>query len=205
MKGLATGVRRASDSAYAVLDAATAQIVLSLLWLVASVPLLTAPAATVALFTIVGRRKDGVEEPLLRAYLDALRYELRHSSLPGVGWAVVGLVLAGDLVIAGQMDEGRRVTLVLLGSLIVLYLWVSALALPIYARARMRWRDACRGAVTLAAARPFPAAVPVLLVAAAPLVVWILPLLIMIVPAVLAWWTIELVDRAQSGAHIDRR
>jgi uncharacterized membrane protein YesL len=194
MSGLALGARRIRDGAYTLLDLITVQILLSLLWLVASVGVITIPAATVALITVIRRRRAGDDPPPVREFGRVFLRELRRSLLAGLVWAVVGAVLVIDLLVAGQMNDGRRIVLVLLGSLLLIYLWASVNVVPAYARIGGGWRPALRAAIVATVARPLPAVLSILLLAAAVLAVWILPPLIMIIPAVLSRMIIDLVD-----------
>lgn len=195
MTGLSAGARRVREGAYTLLDGATVQVLLSVFWLVASLPVITLPAATVALFVLVARRRAGTEGPLLRGFLAVFQTELRRSTLPGLLWMIIGAVLAVDFMIAGQMDAGRRPLLVLLGSLTLLYLWVSTSALPVYASEGSGWRQALRRTVALVAARPLPAAAPVLVTGLIGVTCWILPPVIMVAPAALAWMITVLAER----------
>ncbi len=190
----AVGARRFRDGAYTLLDLITVQILLSLLWLVASIGVITIPAATVALVTVARQRRSGDELPPVREFCRALLRELRRSLVTGVVWVVIGAVLLVDLLIAGRMADGRQVVLVLLGSLLLIYLWASVTVVPVYVRIGGGWRPALRATIVATVARPIPAVLSILLLGLAALTVWILPPLIMIVPAVLARLIIELAD-----------
>jgi uncharacterized membrane protein YesL len=203
MSGPAVAARRVRDGAYTLLDVVTVQILLSLLWLVASVGVITMPAATVALLVVIRRRRTGDDPPPVRDFCRTFLRELRRSLLAGLIWVAVGLVLVVDLLIVGRMADGRQLVLVLLGSLLLLYLWASVNVAPVYARIGGGWRAALRGAIVASAARPVPAVLAILLLGAAALTVWILPPLIMIVPAVLARMIIELAD-GRRPARIDQ-
>ena len=74
------------------------QLLLSLLWLVSCLPVVTAPVATAALFEVIRCRPDS----LPRAFLTALREYLPHSLLVGYGWAAVGGVLLADLLVLSR-------------------------------------------------------------------------------------------------------
>ena len=77
---------------YRVLEIGTNVFLLNLLWLVASLPLLTAYPATAALFGVVRawvRQEDpGVIAPFVRHF----RENLRQSLLLGVAWTCLGVV-----------------------------------------------------------------------------------------------------------------
>lgn len=86
---------------------------MNVLWLLTSLTLLGAPAATAALHRVAAQRADGDESAVLPRYLDALRHLALPATIVGAVLAALWVLLAVDVVIATLMV--RPVGVVVLG------------------------------------------------------------------------------------------
>ncbi|HEY8472946.1 MAG TPA: DUF624 domain-containing protein [Natronosporangium sp.] len=173
------------------------QLTLSLLWLVGCLPLVTAPAATAALFEVVRQRRRGEDPALGRAFLAAGRHYLRSSLLVGYGWAAVGLVLAGDLVIVARLGlpAGDALQVALL-VLLLLYAMGSAALFPVLVSYQARPFQLLRTAVVVALLFPVRTGLALASLAAAVVACWAVPLAIVLAPGLAA----TAILRAYGGA-----
>ena len=127
--------RSYSSAAHRPLEAVGGLLGLNLVWLVCCLPLVTAPAATAAMFGVVRHwRLDGPDCAFLRFYIESLRHGLRRASFIGIGWSIVG----GYLVAAVSYSGGLPASLVfparlLLGLLLLLLLAVTVWLGPLQA------------------------------------------------------------------------
>ncbi len=102
------GAGRTVEAPLYRLLAATIELTwLATLWLVASLPVITAPAATVALFRLArSRSRDRVGA---RQFVAALRAGFGRSTMIGGLWLVAGVVVAGDLSALSAAPDPVRV------------------------------------------------------------------------------------------------
>jgi uncharacterized membrane protein YesL len=163
------------------------QLALSLLWLVGCLPLVTAPAATAALFEVVRQRRRGDEPAIGASFLAAFRQYLRTSMVVGYGWAALGAVLAGDLVIVDRMGlpagDALRVALL---ALLVLYALGSVALFPVLVSYQARPFSLMRTAVLVAVLFPGRALLGLAALAAAAMAVWAVPLAVIVAPGLAA-------------------
>lgn len=159
------------------------QLALSLLWLVGCLPLVTAPAATAALFEVVRQRRRGDEPAIGRAYLAAFRQYLRTSLLVGYGWAALGAVLVGDLLIADRMGQpaGDLLQVALL-ALLLIYALGSVALFPVLVSYQAGPISLMRTAVLVALLAPGRSLLALAAVTAAVTAVWAVPLAIVVAP-----------------------
>jgi uncharacterized membrane protein YesL len=159
------------------------QLALSVLWLVGCLPLVTAPAATAALFEVARQRGRGDEPAIGRSYLAAFRQHLRSSMLVGYGWAALGAVLVGDLLIVGRMGlPAGDVLQVALFALLLLYALGSVALFPVLVSYQARPLAMIRKAVLVSLLFPGRSLLALAAVTAAVAAAWVVPLAIVIVP-----------------------
>lgn len=172
-------------------------LALSLLWLLGCLPLVTAPLATTALFEVVRQRRHGEEPAIGRAYLAAFRRYPRTALLTGYGWAGLGLVLAGDLVIVDRMNPpAGEVFQVGLLVLLLLYTMGSVALFPVLVSYQARPPALMRTAMVVALLFPARTGLALAAVTAAVAVTWAVPLAIIVAPGLAA----TAVLRAYDGA-----
>ncbi|SEF18111.1 YesL family protein [Jiangella alba] len=140
----------------------------SLLWLVASLPLITLGPATAALFAVARSRELDEHRPVLRTFLGAYRSTFRRS-VP-VGLALLGIV-AGTLLpaLAGiRFGGGLATALTIVSTLAAVFAaGVGVHLFPLLAQADEPLPRLLRLATAMALARPGRTAITVAVVAAA--------------------------------------
>ena len=94
---------------YRVLSAATELCWLSVLWVLTALPALSAPAATAALFRVVGLRADGVTGSTSSHFFAAFTAGFGRVSRIGGAWLLAGAVLVGDLWAFPSLSGAARV------------------------------------------------------------------------------------------------
>lgn len=159
------------------------QLLLSLLWLVSCLPVVTAPVATAALFEVIRCRPDS----LPRAFLTALREYLPHSLLVGYGWAAVGGVLLADLLVLSrwELPAGDLLQVALL-AVLLLYALGTVTLFPVLVSYRARPFQLVRIAMLVALLFPARSLLGLIALASGVVVVWAVPLTIILVPALVA-------------------
>lgn len=180
-----------------LLTAFTDHLILNVLWLLGCVPLVTAPAATAALFEVTRLRQRGDEPGIARAFLAASREHFRRALLLGVGWLVVACVLVLDVVIGNRMSGtvGTAVTIVIYAALLVFAL--ASLALfPVLVSFDAPLRQILKTTILVPLLFPGRSVASLLVTAAAVLVVASWPVSVLLAVAV----TASLVQRLHRGA-----
>lgn len=160
---------RPDGKAFAVLDRITDYAVLSLLWLVCCVPLVTIGAATSALYTITLRWQQQQDVSLFRDFFRAFRCNFKPGLVLSVLLLVAVLVLGTDgyLLAVGAVPGGRPV-LFLLCALAMLVLMAASYVFALLAFFDDPVRALVRNAV-LMSLRYFPRTVLLLLTSFGPL------------------------------------
>ena len=140
---------------YPVLEIGTNIVLLNLLWLAASLPLLTAYPATAALFGVVRhwvRQEDpGVIAPFFRHF----RENLRQSLLLGPAWTFLGVALALNLLAIRQLPTVLAVPLLALaGTVTLVYLLTTTYLFPVMVSFHATSVSVVRNALFLALGQP---------------------------------------------------
>jgi uncharacterized membrane protein YesL len=160
---------------------------LSLLWLACCLPILTAGAATTALYATVYRylRKD--EGHLLRTFLSAFRENWKRSTLVWLVILAVGILLGVDMLVFRTMAlQGQFLGKLYWVILLLIGVWITWLvyAFAYCARFHGSVKDVLRGSALLMLLHPLRALTVFLPTAASMLVVCMAPGFVSIVPAV---------------------
>jgi uncharacterized membrane protein YesL len=160
---------------------------LSLLWLACCLPILTAGAATTALYATVYRylRKD--EGHLLRTFLSAFRENWKRSTLVWLVILAVGILLGVDMLVFRTMAlQGQFLGKLYWVILLLIGVWITWLvyAFAYCARFHGSVKDVLRGSALLMLLHPLRALTVFLPTAAGVLVVCMAPGFASIVPAV---------------------
>lgn len=167
---------------------------LSVLWLVSCLPVVTIPAATVALVgTAEDIQRGEADHGTARTFIRHLRRSAGLSTLVGGAWAVLVGVLVIDFVILRVLEEMRLPLYVVLVTLTLGMLAVTAFLPHVVRHGPHGVVASARQALLITLARPFDALQSVLAACVAFFGVLTMPLLVFVLPAlaahasVLAW------------------
>ncbi len=131
-------------------------ILLSVLWLVCSLPVVTAGAATLALYAVACKIAAGQSYGVFRDFFRALRRDFRQATAVWLPMLAAGAALAFDLLLARRLGApwgGLLLALCVAGGLV----WIAAMGWGFALLARFayaRGRDAMKNGVVLAACHP---------------------------------------------------
>ncbi|MGH3660801.1 MAG: DUF624 domain-containing protein [Micromonosporaceae bacterium] len=175
----------------------------NLLWLLACLPLVTAPAATCALYQAVDAWRSDHETPTVRAYARGVREHFTSGLLVGLPLGLVAAVLAADLYAIGHMGTWRRPMLVGWLAVTVSFLLLTAFTAPALASDRRRPLAALRASAHAAIARPAAAAAAVVTLACGAGLVMTAPLAVLIVGSAAMWVLRELWRWAQPPRTVE--
>lgn len=98
--------------------------ILNVLWLICCVPVVTAGAATTALFSVTLKMVKNEESYIFREYMKALRRNFKQSTIIWVILLAAMLVLGTDYYIMCQWDSQLRypmLTVIILAGLVLLF------------------------------------------------------------------------------------
>lgn len=116
-------------------------VILSGLWLICSIPLVTVGASTAALYYVTLKLANNEEGYTVRSFFRAFRENLIPGVPMGIGAAAAGVLLGCDMYLYSQI--GGIAGVVLLGTAIMLtavYLMVLVYLFPLMARCRTDWK-----------------------------------------------------------------
>lgn len=116
-------------------------LILSGLWVICSLPVVTAGASTAALYYVTLKLADNEEGYTVRSFFRAFRENLIPGIPFGMGAIAVGIFLGCDIYMYSQMDGQMGV--VLLWSVIILTVLFAMTAVwlfPLTARCRTDWK-----------------------------------------------------------------
>lgn len=141
---------------YRMANAATNYFLLSLLWLVISIPLVTIFPATVALFGVLRVWREEDREDVLGPFFGTFRAKFWQSLLIGVGWTAIGAVLGVDILASRRIPGTVAIpVLIALGLIALLYCQLTVYLFPIIAHMRVGVRGVIRNAFLLTLSQPF--------------------------------------------------
>lgn len=160
---------------------------LSILWLICCLPIITAGAATTAMYATAYRylRKD--EGHLLRTFLDTFRENWKRSTLVWLVILAVGILLGVDMLVFRTMAlQGQFLGKLYWFILLLVCLWITwaVYAFAYCARFHGSVKDVLRGSAVLMFLHPLRAVTVFLPTAAGILVTSMAPGFASIVPAV---------------------
>jgi uncharacterized membrane protein YesL len=184
---------------YRSVSAFTGLVWLTVLWLVASLPLVTAPAATVALFRVARGGLDGITA---RGFFTAFTADLGRGTRAGGAWTLAGVVLLTDLWAAGRLPDPGRVPLTgLVLAAAVAYAAATPFLFGLLAERRFDGWAAIRLAVVTMAGNPGAAVRCLVVQAAGVTAVLLLWPLVLIVPAAGALVLVRLTEGLAGGGQ----
>lgn len=141
---------------YRMANTATNYFLLSLLWLVISIPLVTIFPATVALFGVLRVWREEDREDVLGPFFGTFRAKFWQSLLIGVGWTAIGAVLGVDILASRRIPGTVAIpVLIALGLITLLYCQLTVYLFPIIAHMRVGVRGVIRNAFLLTLSQPF--------------------------------------------------
>lgn len=141
---------------YQLADTVANYFLLNLLWLLISLPLVTAYPATVALFSVLRAWRVEESSEIIAPFFSAFRRQFRRSLLLGIGWTIIGIILVADfLAVRGIPGAMAIPVLFALGLVTILYCQMSVYLYPAIAHIDARPRDLIRAIFLLVLSQPF--------------------------------------------------
>ena len=173
---------------YRMANTATNYFLLSLLWLVISIPLVTIFPATVALFGVMRVWREEDREDILGPFFSTFRARFWQSLLIGIGWTAIGAVLGVDILASRRIAGAIAIpVLIALGLVTLLYCQLSVYIFPIIGHMRVGVRGVIRNAFLITLSQPFLslfAAVGIIIVGIA---AYFVPFILLIVVGMIAY------------------
>jgi uncharacterized membrane protein YesL len=169
---------------------------LNLMWLLACLPVVTAPPATAAVFGVVRDWARGKEAGVFGAFVLRFRQNFWQSLVVGGLWALLGGALFLDFLITSGFPPGpQAVARFLLVLASILYALASVFLFPVMVHYDTRWTTVPKDALLLAVGRlPITLLCLAVVVAAAALTLSV-PLLLVATPSLTAYAVYRLCDR----------
>lgn len=111
-------------------------VILTLLWALCSLPVVTLGASTTALYYVMLKLAEDKEGSICTSFFRAFRENLKRATLCWIIMLAIGLVLCGDLLICWQIRETTtaKVLLIVFLVLAVVYMMVLTYFFPLLAR-----------------------------------------------------------------------
>lgn len=191
----AASVQQAASRAADLALTATQVVYLALLWLIASLPLVTAPAAAVALLDQLRAWRVRGDSPSGRGFLRRMRVDPVRRTLAMLAVIALHALALVDLYAIGRMGPQRPVVLVIWLAVALCAVLLTAFVPGLLARG-VAGVTAARSSARLALARPQLAVLAVATVGLAMVLAPLLPLLIPLVVVAIA----AVLERATSAA-----
>ena len=181
---------------YKWLETATDFFLLNLMWLVASLPVVTIFPSTAAMFGVVRDWVRGKDGSLTRTFIARFRENLGQSLLVGTIWAVFGIALFLDFLVASQLSYWAEIVL---KSVLVLvstvYAFGSVYLFPVMVHYDTDWKTVIKNSLLISVGRlPTTLACLVFLVVMVGLTV-VVPFLVVITGSITAYVVYKLCDR----------
>ena len=177
-------------------ETATDFFLLNLLWLLACLPVVTAFPATAAMFGVVRDWVRERETGVFGAFVHRFRQNFVQALVLGALWAVFGVTLLLDFLIADGLSGGAQVVMrSLLVLATILYVLASVFLFPVMVHYDTRWTAVPKNALLLAIGRLPTTLVCLLVVSAATALTFVVPPLILITGSVTAYVVYLLCNR----------
>jgi uncharacterized membrane protein YesL len=181
---------------YKWLETATDFFLLNLIWLVACLPVVTVFPSTAAMFGVVRDWVRGKDSSLTRTFIARFRENLGQSLLVGTIWAVFGIALFFDFLVASQLSYWAEIVL---KSVLVLvstvYAFGSVYLFPVMVHYDTDWKTVIKNSLLISVGRlPTTLACLVFLVVMVGLTV-VVPFLVVITGSITAYVVYKLCDR----------
>ena len=182
---------------YRWMDTATNFFLLTLLWLVVSIPIVTFFPATTAMFGVFRAWEDNEGAGLVAPFFAAFRKRFLQSLLVGVVWAIIGGILLVDIVATRSMTNAIALPLFIATlSLTLFYTMLTIYIYPILANARTSSFGVVKNAFLLSLSQPVLSLVTTFGLLLCLLGLWIFPFAILIIGSPIAYGMNALFNRA---------
>jgi len=173
---------------YRMANTATNYFLLSLLWLVISIPLVTIFPATVALFGVLRVWREEDRDDILGPFFGTFRAKFWQSLLIGLGWTLIGAVLGVDLLASRRIPGVAAIPVMIgLGLITVLYCQLSVYLFPIIAHMRVGVRGVIRNAFLITLSQPFISLLTALGIIIVGIGAYFVPFILLIVVGMIAY------------------
>lgn len=177
---------------------------LNILWLVCCIPVVTAGAATTALYAVMLKLVKNEEGYIFRGYFSAFKNNFKQSTVVWCGLLVLSLLLGADWsivsMLSGAVSIFFRIVLMFAGFCLF---GTAIYVFPLLARYENPLRATVKNAALLAIGR-LPYTVLLMIVTACPLIVSVLSVRYMLLSLPL-WFGIGFAGIAWVNSHILRR
>jgi uncharacterized membrane protein YesL len=184
------------DRIYRLLEVFTDLVYLNLLWLVCCLPAVTITPSTAAMFGVVRGWITGKDVPTTGEFFSLFRENVGRSLAVGLVWVLLGLVLAADFLLVGQMESLRRPLYVVFLAFALLYVSASVYLFPVMVNYELDWKGVIKNSFLFSVARPLTTLQCLLTVAVALFIVASLWITIFVVASATAYAIYFLCDRA---------
>src|ERR671921_1874055 len=181
---------------YKWLETATDFFLLNLIWLVACLPVVTIFPSTAAMFGVVRDWVREKESSLTRTFIARFRENLGQSLLVGAIWAVFGVALFLDFLVANQLSYWPEIVLKSVLVLVsTLYAFGSVFLFPVMVRYETDWKTVIKNSLLMSIVRlPTTLMCLVFLIVMVGLTV-VVPFLVVITGSITAYVVYRLCDR----------
>jgi uncharacterized membrane protein YesL len=161
---------------YRVVEVAVNIVMLNLIWLVASLGVITLFPATAAMFGVVRAWIKGTDSEVVMPFIRYFRANFVQSLWIGFVWLAVGCLLLIDYVVIGGMDSWLKLPVFVLLAIITLcYILTSIYVFPVMVNYEGRWRSVIKNSFLIAVSQPGPTVLSFLVVAVALVIVYFVP------------------------------
>lgn len=145
-------------------------ILLNILWVLFSLPVVTAGASTAALYSVMLKIVANEEGYIIRGFWEAFRSNFKQSTVIWLILLAAGAALGADFaIVSGFTGAPARAGMALLGAAVFLYLTELVFVFPLIARFENTTLEMMKNAVLIPLAR-LKFMVPVILLTAASLI-----------------------------------
>lgn len=176
---------------------ATNFFLLTLLWLLVSVPVITFFPATTAMFGVFRAWEKSEGAGIVGPFFATFRERFLQSLLVGIAWTIVGGVLLIDILATRRMASGLALPLFIATlSIVLFYLMITLYIYPILANARTNALGVIKNAFLLALSQPLLSLLAAFGLLFCALALWLFPFLIVIFGSVVAYGLNALFNRA---------
>jgi len=181
---------------YRWLEVATDFFLLNLMWLVACLPVVTIFPSTAAMFGVVRDWVRGKEGSLTRTFVTRFRENFGQSLLIGAIWAVFGVALVLDFLVANQLSYWPGVVmksvLVLASSV---FAFGSVFLFPVMVHYDTDWKTVIKNSLLLSIGRLPTTVVCLVFVVVTAGISAVFPFMVIITGSITAYFVYRLCDR----------
>lgn len=176
---------------------ATNFLLLTLLWLLVSIPVITFCPATTAMFGVFRAWEENEGAGIAGPFFAAFRERFLQSLLVGTIWTLLGFVLLIDILATRRMASGLALPLFIATlSITLFYLMITLYLYPILANARTGALGVLKNAFLLALSQPLLSLLAAFGLLCCALALWLFPFLVVIFGSVVAYGMNALFNRA---------